>query len=97
MPALPYATTFATATATSACVAAMAGAVAPMAVTPQIEVPAASRAPSRGGSPAPFASSGIATKPAPTLAQAAGTVVQPVCANQPLSRALSFQLARHEI
>ena len=69
----PHSTTLATAQATSVCVAAMAGANADTAVTPHMDVPAASRDPSRGVRPAAAATRGMRTRPAPTEAAAAGT------------------------
>ena len=67
----------ATAHATSVCVAAMAGANADTAVTPHMDVPAASRDPSRGWRPARPATRGMRTRPAPTEAAAAGTQKAP--------------------
>ena len=60
-----------------ACVAAIAGATALMAVTPHIEVPHASKAPRRGAKPARAARAGIIVTPAPTERAAAVRVVQP--------------------
>jgi len=62
----PHTTTLATATDTSACVAAIAGASADTAVTPHMEVPAANSEPSLGCSPANFAIFGMKYSPAPT-------------------------------
>ena len=63
--------------ATSACVAAIAGATAPIAVTPHTLVPQAIRDPKRGGSPAYDATVGMVAIPTVTAAAAAGMVVQP--------------------
>eukprot|EP00982_Pelagococcus_subviridis_P000296 2400-Pelagococcus_subviridis.AAC.1 len=77
IPAVPNATTLATATAVSACVAAIAGDSAPIAVTPHIDVPAARRLPSLGASEKVAASRGMKKRPAPTDVSAAGTANAP--------------------
>ena len=61
----PHTTTLTTATDTSACAAAIAGASADTAVTPHMEVPAANSEPSLGCSPANFAIFGMKYSPAP--------------------------------
>ena len=67
-------TTLATATDTSREVALIAGASAVMAVTPQIEVPAAMRWPMRGGSPILLANQGMNSSPEPTDTHTSGTL-----------------------
>jgi hypothetical protein len=59
----PHTTTLATATDTSACVAAIAGASADTAVTPHMDVPAANSEPSLGCNPAVFAIFGMRNSP----------------------------------
>jgi len=77
MPSVPKATTLATATAVSFESALMAGAAAVIAVTPQIEVPAASRDPSLLLRPARFAAQGMNVRPAVILAVTTGMPTAP--------------------
>jgi hypothetical protein len=65
MPRVPNKTTLATANAISCSLALMIGASADIAVTPQIEHPAATRVDMRGGSPSLLPTHGITVKPVP--------------------------------